>query len=93
MPCQTINFTASRNEFLRKKRRLQILDELEAMIWYDMDALFQLDDYCKNRKNRVDKRVEKVLTKKGLLLEGGILPDATNEAMYQFRTGEKPFWL
>ena len=73
--------------------RERLLGMLENLLWDDMDALFQLDDYTRNRRNRPDKRVTNLLMEKGLLAEDGTLPDATNEAMYEMRTGCYPFWL
>ena len=73
--------------------RERLFGMLDDLLWDDMDALFQLDDYTRNRRNRPDKRVTNLLMEKGLLAEDGTLPDATNEAMYEMRTGCSPFWL
>ena len=67
--------------------------ELEDLIWQDFDAARQLYKYCLNRNYRIDRRVKKLLIKKGILAENGTLPNLTNEAMYEIRTGEKPPWL
>lgn len=93
MAGEIINLSAAREDFAEDERRHQLIGKLEDLLWDDMDALFQLDDYCLNRRNRVDKRVEKLLIGMNILAEDGTLPDRTNEAMYEFRTGHKPFWL
>lgn len=88
-----INLSTVREDFAEDERRHRLIGKLEDLLWDDMDALFQLDDYCLNRRNKVDKRVEDLLVKMEILAEDGTLPDRTNEAMYKFRTGHKPFWL
>lgn len=75
------------------ERRHRLIGKLEDLLWDDTDALIQLDHYCLNRRNKVDKRVENLLIEMEILAEDGTLPDRTNEAMYEFRTGYKPFWL
>ncbi len=90
---EVINLSTVREDLEEDERRHCLIGELEDLLWDDMDALFQLDDYCLNRRNKVDKRVEDLLVKMGILAEDGTLPDRTNEAMYEFRTGQKPFWL
>ncbi len=76
-----------------ERDRERLLGMLEDLLWDDLDAMFQLDDYTLNRRNRPDSRVTKLLMEKGLLAEDGTLPDATNEAMYEMRTEYSPFWL
>ena len=66
---------------------------LEDLLWDDRNAMFQLDDYCLNRRNRSDTRVRKLLMEKGILAGDDTLPDATNEVMYEMHTGHRPFWL
>lgn len=88
-----INLSTVREDSAEDERRHRLIGKLEDLLWDDMDALFQLDDYCLNRRNKVDKRVEDLLVKTEILAENGTLPDRTNEAMYKFRTGHKPFWL
>lgn len=65
---------------------------IEALFTEDFDAVWQLDDYCLNRANKVDPRVRRVLIDKGVLSQNGDLPEVTNEAMYTLRTGQTPFW-
>jgi hypothetical protein len=65
---------------------------IQALFTEDFEAVWQLDDYCLNRKNKVNPRVRRVLIDKGILAKNGDLPDITNEAMYTLRTGEIPFW-
>lgn len=55
--------------------------------------MFQLYDYCLNRRDKQDGRVERLLIAKYVLNEDGTLPDRTNEVMYEMRTGHRPFWL
>ncbi len=93
MGSQVIGLLVARENLAEDDRRHDLIGELEELLWDDMDALFQLDDYCLNRRNKVDKRVENLLIEKQILAEDGTLPDRTNEAMYEFRTGHKPFWL
>ena len=88
-----IDFSVAREDLKEDERRHRLIGKLEDLLWDDMDALFQLDDYCLNRRNKVDKRVKSLLIKMEILAEDGTLPDRTNEAMYEFRTGYKPFWL
>lgn len=88
-----INLSTVREDSAEDERRHRLIGKLEDLLWDDMDALFQLDDYYLNRRNKVDKRVEDLLVKMEILAEDGTLPDRTNEAMYKFRTGHKPFWL
>ena len=76
-----------------KKQRQQLIAELESLIWQDVDAMHQLDNYCLNRRNAIDDRVKSLLIKKRIIAEDGTLPDLTNEVMYELRTGQKPFWL
>ena len=93
MAGENINFSTARDDFAEDERRHRLIGKLEDLLWDDMDALFQLYKYCLNRRNKVDKRVEKLLIEMNILAEDGTLPDRTNEAMYEFRTGHKPFWL
>lgn len=88
-----INLSTVREDSAEDERRHRLIGKLEDLLWDDMDALFQLDDYYLNRRNKVDKRVEDLLVKMEILAEDGTLPDRTNEAMYKFRTGHKSFWL
>ena len=37
--------------------------------------------------------VIKLLMEKGPLAEEGMVPNATNEEMYEFRNGYRPFWI
>lgn len=90
---QIIELPTIREGPVVEKRRRRLIAELENLIWQDVDAMHQLDDYCLNRRNAVDDRVKELLIKKGILAEDGTLPDLTNEAMYELRTGQKPFWL
>ncbi len=90
---QIIELPTIREDLVIEKRRQGLIAELENLIWQDVDAINQLDDYCLNRRNVVDDRVRELLIKKGILAEDGTLPDLTNEAMYELRTGQKPFWL
>ncbi len=76
-----------------ERDREHLLGMLEDLLWDDLDAMFQLYDYSLNRRNHPDKRVTEHLKGKGLLNLDGTLPDATNEAMYEMRTGYRPFWL
>lgn len=93
MDVKIINFDEARENLEEDELRHRLIGELEDLLWDDMDALFQLYDYCLNRRNKVDKRVERLLIERKILAEDGTLPDRTNEAMYEFRTGYKPFWL
>ena len=93
MAGEVVSFSVSREDFTEDERRHRLIGKLEDLLWDDMDALFQLDDYCLNRRNKVDERVESLLIEMEILSEDGTLPDKTNEAMYEFRTGHKPFWL
>lgn len=90
---EVIKFPIIREKFAEDEQRYYLIVKLEDLLWNDMDALFQLDNYCLNRRNRVNKRVENLLINMGILAKDGTLPDRTNEAMYEFRTGYKPFWL
>lgn len=90
---QIIMLPTTREGSVIEKQRWGLIAELENLIWQDVDAMHQLDDYCLNRRNAVDDRVKELLIKKGILAEDGTLPDLTNEAMYELRTGKKPFWL
>jgi len=90
---QIIMLPTTRARSVIEKQRWGLIAELENLIWQDVDAMHQLDDYCLNRRNAVDDRVKELLIKKGILAEDGTLPDLTNEAMYELRTGKKPFWL
>ena len=76
-----------------ERDRERLLSMLEDLLWDDIDAMFQLYDYTLNRRIRPDRRVTELLKGKGLLNSDGTLPDATNEAMYEMRTGYRPFWL
>ena len=76
-----------------ERDRERLLSTLEDLLWNDLDAMFQLYGYTLNRRNRPDGRVTELLKGKGLLNSDGTLPDATNEAMYEMRTGYRPFWL
>jgi hypothetical protein len=93
MDGQNIDFSARKESSDYEKLRQQLIVELEGLIWQDMDAIHQLEDYCLNRRNTIDNRVKSLLIKKGIIAEDGTLPDLTNEAMYELRTGQKPFWL
>ena len=75
------------------KLRKELMTELKNLIRKDIDAICQLDNYCLNRRNAIDNRAKVMLVKKGILAEDGTLPDLTNEAMYELRTGQKPYWL
>ena len=90
---QSIKLPITSERTVLEKRLRERVAELESLIWQDIDAIHQLDDYCLNRRNIVDDRVKDLLVKKGILAEDGTLPDLTNEAMYELRTGEEPFWL
>lgn len=90
---EVIRFPIIREKFTEDEQRYYLIVKLEDLLWNDMDALFQLDNYCLNRRNRVNKRVENLLINMGILAKDGTLPDRTNEAMYELRTGYKPFWL
>jgi hypothetical protein len=70
----------------------EVMAVIQALFTEDFEAVWQLDDYCLNRKNKVNSRVRRVLIDKGILANNGDLPDITNEAMYILRTGETPFW-
>lgn len=93
MAGEVLDFSTAREDLVEDKQRHLLIGKLEDLLWDDMDALFQLDDYCLNRRNKVDKRVENLLIEMEILNKDGTLPDRTNEAMYEFRTGHKPFWL
>lgn len=93
MTGKIIDVSVAREDLAEDERRHRLIGKLEDLLWDDTDALIQLSKYCLNRRNRVDKRVEKLLIEMGILAEDGTLPDRTNEAMYEFRTGYKPFWL
>ena len=93
MDGQNIDFSAGKESSDYEKRRQQLIVELEGLIWQDMDAIHQLEDYCLNRRNAIDDRAKSLLIKKGIIAKDGTLPDLTNEAMYELRTGQKPFWL
>ena len=73
--------------------REKLIVVLEKMLWQDLDAIYQLDNYCLNRHNMVDDRVKKLLIDKQILAQDGTLPRLTNDAMYQMRTGQVPFWV
>ena len=70
----------------------EVMAVIQALFTEDFEAVWQLDDYCLNRANKVNPRVRRVLIDKGILAKNGDLPDITNEAMYTLRTGETPFW-
>ncbi|MEE0888106.1 MAG: hypothetical protein U0L97_02735 [Candidatus Saccharimonadaceae bacterium] len=36
------------------RRRRELIVKLESLIWQDVDAIYQLDNYCLNRWNTVD---------------------------------------
>lgn len=75
-------------------RKEEVFSKLEDLIIEDLDAMFQLDDYCRNRiKNKLDERAKKVLMDRGIIAEDENIPDLVNEAMFEMRTGCKPFWL
>lgn len=76
-----------------EEKREYLFELLEEMIWRNTDALFQLDDYCLNRRSKPDEQVKSFLIAKHVLAENGDLPDRTNEIMYEMRTGQRPFWL
>lgn len=90
---EVINLSTVREDYTEDEQRHRLIGKLEDLLWDDMDALFQLEDYCLNRRNKIDECVKDLLIKMGILAENGTLPDKTNEAMYEFRTGHKPFWL
>ncbi len=80
-------------QFSEEKKRTYLFGILEDLLWDDIDAMFQLYDYCLNRRKKIDARVERLLIAKYVLNEDGSLPDRTNEVMYEMRTGYRPFWL
>ncbi len=88
-----VDFLIVKEDLAEDERRHRLIGKLEDLLWDDTDALLQLNNYCLNRRNKVDRRVEDLLIKKEILAEDGTLPKRTNEAMYEFRTGQKPFWL
>ncbi len=90
---KVIDLVTVREDRAEDERRHRLIGELEDLLFEDMDALFQFDYYCLNRWHRVDRRVRALLIERGILAKDGTLPDRTNEAMYEFRTGHKPFWL
>lgn len=93
---EIIKFPISEEEQLSNKRdaqRHQLMATLEDLIWEDPDAIYQLDNHCLNRHNQVDKRVKNLLIEKKIFDEDGFLTSLANEAMYELRTGQKPFWL
>ncbi len=80
-------------QFNEEEKCDYLFNLLEGLIWEDMDAMFQLDDYCQNRRDKLDGRAERLLIAKYVLNEDGTLPDRTNDVMYEMRTGHRPFWL
>lgn len=74
-----INLSTVREDSAEDERRHRLIGKLEDLLWDDMDALFQLNDYCLNRRNKVDKRVEDLLVKMEILAEDGTLPDRTKD--------------
>ena len=93
MKTNRIDMSARKPSIVSIEKKQELLAELEDLIINDMDAIIQLDNYCLNRSNMVDKRVRTALIAKGILNKDGSLPDTTNEAMYELRTGHEPFWL
>ena len=77
----------------QRGERERLVAKLEKIIFQDLDAVYQLDNYCLNRHNMVDDRVKELLISKQILAEDGSLPRLTNDAMYQMRTGHVPFWV
>ena len=75
------------------EERGQIIDQLTNLLWSDLEAFDQLYDYCLSCYNPMDEAVRERLIQLGLLEQDGSLPDLTNEAMYEMRTGERPPWL
>ena len=93
MKTNRIDISARKLPIVSIEKKQELLAELEDLIVNDTDAIIQLDNYCLNRNNMVDKRVRTALIAKGILNKDGSLPDTTNEAMYELRTGHEPFWL
>lgn len=93
MPDQVIKLSIVRSRDICERKRQRLISILEELIWQDTDAMHQLDNYCLNGHDKVDGRVKDLLIEKGILAKDGTLPDITNEAMYELRTGQKPFWL
>lgn len=93
MKANRVDISARKLSVLSIEKKQEILAELEDLILTDTDAIIQLDNYCLNRNHMVDERVKTALVAKGILNKDGTLPDMTNEAMYQLRTGHEPFWL
>lgn len=77
----------------QRGEREKLVALLGKMIFQDLDAIYQLDNYCLNRHNMVDDRVRELLISRQILAEDGSLPRLTNDAMYQLRTGQVPFWV
>ena len=93
MVSQRISLPTNIRDCSYEQQRQQLINDLEELIWQDVDAICQLEDFCLNRQDTIDDRAKNLLIKKNILNEDGTLPDITNEAMYELRTGEKPFWL
>ncbi len=90
---RVIMFPVGRRSKAYEKRRTELINQLYELEMTDADAFFQLDDFCLDRRRRVDHRVARLLINKGILTDDGELPDLTNEAMYEIRTGYRPFWM
>ena len=73
--------------------REKMIEVLEELLWQDLDAMYQLDNYCLNRHRVPDERVRNLLIGKQILAKDATLPRITNDAMYQMRTGCVPFWV
>ncbi len=56
-------------------------------------AVYELYDYCKDRRKPPESKSRQLLIKKGILNPDGTIPYVTNDAMYVIRTGKRPPWL
>lgn len=92
MPAQVINFELAKAN-MRERQREERIREIYRLMFEEEDAFGELYTYCLNCRNRPSERSKTTLIQWGLLNPDGSLSDLTNEAMYEIRYGERPFWL
>lgn len=73
--------------------REDLIKKLNTLFWADPKIYVELCKYCSDRSYKLTEDVKEVLIAKGFLRKNGDLPRATNEAVYETTTGQKPFWL
>ena len=92
MHAKIIDFSTIRTGS-RERERKERVRALTRLLLEDVEAYHQLREYSLDCRKKVSPRVENLLIQRGILNPDGSLPDLTNEAIFEARTGEKPFWL